>query len=104
MKVEDNKSLNKIQETFSELKELLEKYGDNSILSQYQLVKTAISILESSAQAEEKYNEVADIYKALYPARGGLSEFNVWKDDFAERKEINEPFTRIKEELWEIFK
>lgn len=103
MKVKNNESISEIKGIFSELKELLEKYGDISILNQYQLVKTAISILESSAE-EEKYNEVADIYKALYPARGGLSEFYVWKDDFDERIAINEPFTRIKEELWEIFK
>lgn len=97
-------TVNRIQQLYIELEEVLRKYGDNSILNQYQLVKTAISILESSAELEEKYNEVADIYKALYPARGGLSEFYIWKDDFDERMAINEPFTRIKEELWEIFK
>ena len=95
--------MNKVQELFTELEEQLRKYGDNSILNQYQLVKTAISILESDAPMEEKFSETEDIYKALYPARGGLSDFYVWRDDFDERLAINEPFSRIGDALWKIF-
>ena len=53
---------------------------------------------------EKQFIEIQREYKKLYPARGGLSEFYIWNDDFHERQKLNEPLSKIRERLWEILK
>lgn len=39
----------------------------------------------------------------MYPARGGLTDFYVWRDDFDERINANKPLNTVKDELKVIF-
>lgn len=49
-------------------------------------------------------DEIKTIHKKLYPARGGLSEFYVWKNDVEERIKANEPLSKVGDELWKLLR
>lgn len=40
----------------------------------------------------------------LYPPRGGLSDFSIWKDDPLEREKANEPLEDVQDKIWDILK
>lgn len=44
------------------------------------------------------------IQKNVYPPRGGLSDFHVWKEDEAERISINKPISQLGDEFWKLVK
>ena len=92
----------KIVTLLKELELLLKKYGDNSIINSYRIVQNLIEILNSDATESEKKDFFIRGYNQLYPGKGGLSEFYVWDNDYEKRIEINAPFERIHDTLWEI--
>ncbi|OJD70048.1 hypothetical protein BAU27_27525 [Bacillus sp. NH11B] len=53
---------------------------------------------------DDVINEIKLTYSNLYPPRGGLSDFFIWKADFNERVRANEPLGRIGDELGEMLK
>ncbi|MEI3614715.1 hypothetical protein [Pseudogracilibacillus sp. SO30301A] len=44
------------------------------------------------------------MHEALFPPRGGLSEFFIWSNDFDERLRINKPLEEVRRKLWAIIK
>lgn len=103
----DNKeTIQEIKQLFEELLAIVEKYGDKTILNQESIIRHTLAIIDS--QDTDDYElEIIDIqreYKKLYPARGGLSEFYIWRDDFEERLAVNEPLSKITKRLWELLK
>ncbi|MFE7062061.1 hypothetical protein ACFVAD_07905 [Sutcliffiella sp. NPDC057660] len=97
--------MNELKLLFNELILILEKFGDRcSINNQKRIIQETINIIESDLDYEEKVVLIRREYSLLYPPRGGLTEFNIWRDDFEERKRVNEPFDKISNRLWDIFK
>lgn len=97
-------NLERILELFENLEGFLRKYGDNSILHSYRIVKKTIDFLKAEEDRNEKEEYVIDSYKALFPGKGALSEFYVWDNDFETRKSLNEPLECIHKEIWTIVK
>lgn len=97
--------MNELKLLFNELIIILEKFGDSSSTNyQKRIIQETINIIESDLDYEEKVVLIRREYSLLYPPRGGLTEFNIWSDDFNERKHVNEPFDKISNRLWDIFK
>jgi hypothetical protein len=97
--------MNELKLLYKELLLILEKFGVSSSTNyQKRIIQETINIIESDLNHEEKVVLIRREYSLLYPPRGGLTEFNIWRDDFEERKRINEPFDIISSRLWGIFK
>lgn len=99
--------LNRIKELFVDLLKILKAEDDNSISYAKNVLLVNISRIEyalsnvnsENADLNSLFSEVQISYKSMYPPRGGLTEFFVWRDDFDERVKANKPLNRIKEEL-----
>lgn len=100
----ENMNLEKIKNLFIDLEKYLKKYGDNSIIASYKIVKTTVEIISSDESDDIKKQIVVSNYKKLFPGKGALSEFYVWDNDFETRKKLNEPFEIIHNELWNLIK
>ena len=100
------KDINELKQLFEELLSIVDKYGDNSLDNQKKIIKHIIDTIinVNIDDLEKQFIEIQRDYKNLYPARGGLSEFYIWNDNFNERQKLNEPLSRIRERLWEILK
>ena len=96
--------LEKVKELYIQLKQFLEKYGNNRIINEYKMIQFTIKIIDSDLDLIDKCENVIHNYKAIFCSKGGLSEFNVWEDDFKKRKEINRPLDDIREDLWHIMR
>ena len=97
--------INKLKLLFKELLHILEEFVvDSSTNYLKRIIQETINIIESDMDYEEKVVLIRREYSLLYPPRGGLTEFNIWREDFEERKRVNEPFDKISNRLWEIFK
>jgi hypothetical protein len=93
------------KQLFTELLEILNKYGDYSVHNQKGMIMDILDIIDSDIDEEQKFAEVKSRYKDLYlrAAKGGLSEFYIHRDDFEERKALNEPLDNIDDMLWDMF-
>lgn len=99
--------VDKLEKLFSELVVILELNNDGDIDHPISEVKYIIHLLNqlkdnNYTASDAVMNEIKSIHKRIYPPRGGLSDFFIWKSDFDERVKANEPFEKISKELWEI--
>jgi len=97
-------NLETLQKLFTELRDFLEYYHDNSISYSRRIVRNVVVMLESDKIESVKMEYVIEAYKSLYPVRGGLTEYYIWDNDYAKRKQLNEPLDRITDEIWKIMK
>lgn len=97
-------NIDRIKELFYQLQEYLKRYGDTSIRNQCRIVENTIACMNSDEADEYKFNYTIESYRALFTGKGGLTDFYVWDDDFDKRLKINEPYEKITDELWDIFK
>ncbi|MGP1434208.1 MAG: hypothetical protein ACTTKP_08005 [Catonella sp.] len=102
-------TIDNLKKLFSELILILEANENGDIDYQISEVKYVIKLLNQCidnnyVDLDSVINEIKSIYKNLYPPRGGLSEFFIWKADFDERIKANEPLGKIGDELWKILK
>lgn len=93
---------------FNDLSKILDENKTDDIQYQISEVKYIINLLTECKSKqydnfEKIIEEVSQAYKRLYPARGGLTEFFIWKSDFDERVKANENLDKISDELWQIF-
>lgn len=103
--------LSKIKELFTDLLEILKAEGDNNVNYAINELSVNIDRIEhtlDNVQFEKidvnlLFNEVKKSYNSMYPPRGGLADFFVWREDFNERVKANETLDKIKEELHGIF-
>ena len=96
---------NRLLETRLTIKKLLihlEKYNDGEIDYQINELKKAIELINSDEPNSTKIQEIARIQKNVYPPRGGLSDFYVWKKNEKERLLINKPISELGDELWNL--
>lgn len=94
--------MEELKHLFQELFVILEENGDSSYNPQRRILKRVLDIIEENENDIDKFAEVSCEYKKLFSPKSGLSEFYVWKNDFTERKKINDSLYNIKTRLWEI--
>jgi hypothetical protein len=61
------------------------------------------TLKNDAADLKATFLEIGRSYQSMYPPRGGLTDFFVWRDDFEERRKANQPLDQIKENLKNIF-
>lgn len=93
-----------IKELFTKLLDFINQYGEGKLNSQKRIIERIVFLLSCENVDESVILEVKREYLNLYPARGGLSDFYVWVDDYQQRQLVNEPLDNIRKRLWEIFK
>lgn len=75
--------LEKVLALYEKLEEYLKKYGDNSILQSYKIVKRTIAFLRAYETKEEKEIFLIRSYKSLFPGKGDYLNFTygiiIWK-------------------------
>jgi len=100
----DNKeTIQEMKQLFEGLLAIVQKYGDKNIMNQESIIKYTLGIIsEDINDYESQIIAIQTEYKKLYPARGGLSEFYIWRDDFEERLAVNDPLSKIRKRLWEL--
>ncbi|GLV66925.1 hypothetical protein Bmyc01_55940 [Bacillus mycoides] len=101
--------IDKLEKLFSELGVILEGNKKGDIDYQISEVRYVINILNECQNNnyidfDDVINEIKLTYSNLYPPRGGLSDFFIWKADFNERVRANEPLGRIGDELGGMLK
>ncbi len=81
--------INCIKELYLRLLTIIETYGKGEIDGQINQVKFIISCLEDNdfekLNPEKQREALGKMHEALFPPRGGLSEFFIWSNDFDER-------------------
>ena len=96
--------IERARELFAELQEYLWNHRTESLYHPYRHASDAVKCLSSGISEAEKAEAVRTYYRLLFPARGGLTDFGFWNEDFETRKALNEPVLRIVGVLGEIVK
>lgn len=82
----------------------LQKYGDFSVEIQRRLIVELQQVIVSDLDYSIKVTEIVRKFRQLYPPKGGLSDFIIWRNDFNERKKINQEFNDIGNQIWYMIK
>lgn len=93
-----------LKRLYLNLLEILEKHSKGEIDIQIRQVKQILDFLIGipSNENEEQYiREVRKMHESLFPARGGLSDFFIWSNDYDERIRLNEPLENVRKEIYE---
>ena len=99
----ENKIKN-IESTVIDLLSILKKYNNGQISYQIAQLEDILDIIKSNSDNETKENRIYTLVEDLYPVRGGLTDFHVWKDDAKERVMINKPISELNDKLWNLVK
>lgn len=97
--------LAELKKEYTNLLNILGKYGDVTVRPQINQIKDILDLLESFSSNNIDNTAIEELRKmndVLYPPRGGLSEFYIWSDNFDERMKLNEPLDRAKKITWKI--
>lgn len=108
---EIKKDLARVGDLFRSLLYILENEGDdqvdyarNELRNNIRLIETVFGSAPNQADLNEILTEIKESYQRMYPPRGGLTEFFIWREDFDQRLRANQPLDRIKDELKVILK
>ncbi|MBD8027873.1 hypothetical protein H9636_14570 [Ureibacillus sp. Re31] len=99
----DNK-INNIESTVIDLLSILKRYNNGQISYQIALLEDILNIIKSNSDNELKENRINSLVEDLYPIRGGLTDFYIWKEDTKERIMINKPISELNDKLWNLLK
>jgi hypothetical protein len=98
--------INRVKELFQQLLLILETEGDDEVNYAKKELAQNIEALEGvlsnnvdAAEAQEVLGQIKTSYKSMYPPRGGLSDFFVWREDYEERVKANKQLDDIQSEL-----
>ena len=101
--------LNRVKELFQQLLLILENEGDyevnyakNELAQNIRVLEGVLSNNVDAAEAQEVLGQIKTSYKSMYPPRGGLSDFFVWREDYEERLKANKQLDDIQSELRDI--
>ncbi|NLD47271.1 MAG: hypothetical protein GX660_08730 [Clostridiaceae bacterium] len=100
--------LEKLNSLFKKLLLIIESEGDSETKYATGVLKNIVVVVEDVlktpviADLNEIFSEIMERYKSLYPPRGGLTEFFIWREDFDERVKANKPLDDIKEDIKSI--
>ena len=102
--------LKKLLNLYKQFLLVLEKEGDDQVHYAINIIHDDLEQLEGfiKLNVDEKinielFNKIKENYESLYPPRGGLTEFFIWREDFDERFTENEKLNNLKKEIDDIF-
>lgn len=93
-----------IEKTVSDLLSILKEYNNGHVSNLITKLEDLLYIIRSNDDKDTKEIKSTTIIEALYPIRGGLTDFYVWKEDAKERIEINKPISELSDKLWNLVK
>lgn len=96
--------MDELKQLFEELLIIVQQYGDSSYNTQKEILKRILNDMERDSAEIDIFSQIKYEYKQLFFPKSPLSEFYIWKDDFDERKELNNSLENIKNRLWELLK
>lgn len=109
--IEKKEILNNINEKYKILLRILEAEGNSEVRFAINQLKNDLSAIEDlfeNGTLDTDYNDILHLiksnYRRMYPPRGGLTEFLIWRQDFNERVSVNKPLIDVQDELAAIFK
>ena len=101
--------LARLKELFRGLLSILESEGYmETYYARHELHKNILMIEDAlnrdiaPTELHELFTGIKESYKSMYPPRGGLTEFFIWREDFDERVKANQPLENLKNGLDEI--
>lgn len=99
----------RVKELFQQLLFILEREGDfevnyakDELAKNIRMLDGVINNMVDVAEAQEVLGQIKTSYMSMYPPRGGLSEFFIWRADFEERINANKDLDNIQNELKKI--
>lgn len=101
--MEDNK-IQDIGKTVADLLSILKRYNNGQISYEIDKLEEILSIIKSNSSNVIKEQSISSLVEELYPSRGGLTDFHVWKNDSKERIRINKPISELNDRLWYLVK
>lgn len=102
----DTQELSRAKALMENLLTAVEPEGRGKIDFQLRELRRGIAELSRLSAGEGRTEgirpELRRIGRNLYPARGGLTDFYVWKDNEAERIAVNTRIGRLNDALWNL--
>ena len=99
-----DKKIKDIEITVTDLLSLLKKYDNGQISFQIGQLEEILNSIKSDNSNEVMERQISILVESLYPSRGRLTDFHVWKDDSKERIRINKPISELNDRLWNLVK
>ena len=96
--------MDELKQLFEQLFIIVQQYGDSTYNTQKEVLKRILNDIEGDSTDIDIFSKIKCEYKQLFFPKSPLSEFYIWKDDFAERKQLNDLLENIKRRLWELLK
>jgi len=97
-------SVQRLQALFLKLHAIVSSEGGKNLVRN---VSHILAILgeaeENPAQSAERVAEARSFYRSMSVVKGEFAEFHIWRDDFNERLELNQPLEAIRESIWKEF-
>ena len=99
--VKRDEKIDELMRLFLELYKLMKADGENNWIRG---ISGCLYELENGKACEPDGLERArDIYRSMNKGNGSFSDYYIWRDDFQQRKEINDELDVIKSCIEEIF-
>jgi hypothetical protein len=102
--------LTSLRELYIKLLQILVKEGNDEVVYAIRVLRRGISDLENGLlnsqdiNLDNLFDNLFRDYKSMYPPRGGLTDFFIWRDNFEERVAANKPLDSIKDDIEHFFK
>ena len=77
-------------------------YAKNELAKNIRVLEGVLNNNVDTVKAQEVLGQIKTSFKSMYPPRGGLSEFFVWREDYEERLKANKYLDEIQSELRKI--
>ncbi|WP_432665088.1 hypothetical protein R9X47_02335 [Wukongibacter baidiensis] len=96
-------------DTLNNLYKFLRNEDTSDIEQVMKEMQYAIKVLNEALTSEENnidniLVEIKEICRSFFPPHGGLTDFFIWRDDFRERKRVNEIYEKYKNKMWSLLK
>jgi len=94
-------------EVLKALYKLLENEDTSGIMYVMKEIQYAIALLDETITSkgnnvDSVLIEVIECCRSFFPPRGGLSDYFIWREDFSERKRMNEIYEGYKNRMWKL--
>lgn len=95
---------NEMQKLLEKLLIILEKEKDCDTEASRSLIKELLVKWEEADKEDVTARmRVFREYKELFPPHGGLSDFFIWHEEFETRKQLNEEYAQLLEDIEALF-
>ncbi|HNX59449.1 MAG TPA: hypothetical protein PKK43_10150 [Spirochaetota bacterium] len=104
----ESRELERVESLLKELLEIIRKEGGSDQSYAAGELERCVEMIErarddQTVDRKEVFARVRESYKSMFPPRGGLTDFFVWREDFNERLVANRRLDAVKAELDDEF-